>query len=146
MTTQKKPESENAGKLAADKVGAKKPAVVNEVAENLAKEAVEEEARLSTGNESDEINVNRWQGSDEINGWEHYLELSPDALASAVKAGGPVPEEKVAGLLILERNGQNRTTYVKLLKDRLGIKDILKELPQAGGPGFTNDTTNLSDL
>lgn len=143
MTTAK---NETAGKIAAEKVGEKKASVTNEVATDLAKEAVKQEAQLSTGNEADEIDVNKWQGADEINGWEHYLELSPDALKDAINKKDGIPENKVAGLLILERNGQNRTTYVKLLKDRLGIKDITKELPQAGGPGYTNDTTNLSDL
>lgn len=143
MTVEK---NENAGKVAAEKVGEKKDSVVNEVATDLAKDAVKAEAQLSTGNEADTVEVNKWHGSDEMNLWAHLLDLSPDGLKDAVRKKGGIPEEKVAGLLILERNGQNRTTYVKLLKDRLGIDDILKELPQAGGPGFTNDTTNLSDL
>ncbi len=146
MTTEKKDEATLAGKVAADKVGEKKQQVTDEVATDLAKDAVRSEAKLSTGNESEDVEVNRWQGSDEINGWEHYLDLGPDALKDAVDKKDGIPEEKVAGLLILERNGKNRTEYVKLLKRRLGIKDITKELPQAGGPGYTNDTTNLSDL
>lgn len=146
MTTEKKTDADNAGKAAADKVGDQKQAVVNEVAKDLAKDAVKAEAQLSTGNESDVIETNRWLGSDEMNGWEDYLDHSPEQLTKEVAKDGPVPEEKVAGLLILERNGRNRTEYVKLLMKRLGIKDLTKELPQAGGPGYTNDTTNLSEL
>lgn len=146
MTTEKKDEAVLAGKEAADKVGEKKPQVTDKVAEELAVEAVKSEAKLSTGNESETETVNRWHGAEEINGWEHYLELSPDGLKDAVDKKDGIPEEKVAGLLILERNGKNRTEYVKLLMKRLGIKDIVKELPQAGGPGYTHDATNLSEL
>jgi len=50
----------------------------------------------------------------------------------------------VYGLLALERNGQNRTDYVKAAIKRLKLtKD--DPLP-GGGPGYTNDVHPVSDL
>lgn len=79
---------------------------------------------------------------------EHLTEMGLDALKEAVdpKKDGALSEEVIANLLILERNGKNRTDFVKLLMDRLKIKDIRKELPQAGGPDYTNDVTAISKL
>jgi hypothetical protein len=57
--------------------------------------------------------------------------------------GNLLPEEKVYGLLALERNGQNRTPYVQAAMKRLGLK--ASELP-GGGPGYTNDVHPLSEL
>lgn len=150
MTTKKQETTTNAaGKAVADKVGEMKQsgAAQKEAATELAKEALQKEARASTGTESEvDPDSNRWLGSDEIQMHAHLLEGGIGALEKAIDKKEGIPEEKVAGLLILERNGQNRTEFVKLLKTRLGIKDIRKELPMAGGPDYTNDTTNLSDL
>lgn len=84
----------------------------------------------------------------EANKIDYLLDLSLDALKKLIdpKAKTPLPEEVVAGALALERNGKNRTDFVKLLKDRLSIKDIKTELPQAGGPDYTHDITPISKL
>lgn len=135
-------------KTAAELVGEKKDQVKDEAATELAKEAVKEEARLDTGTtpKEEDPDLNKWQGADEISLYSHLLDNGVEGLKKAIDKKDGIPEEKVAGLLILERNGQNRTEYVKLLKNRLGIKDIKKELPQAGGPDYTRDITPLSDI
>lgn len=144
--TEKK-SADPAGKVVADKVGDNKQsaAVQKEVAQDLAKDALKQEARSSTGTES-EAEAPKWQGSDEIQQFAYLLDGGIGVLEQAVDKKDGIPEDKIAGLLILERNGQNRTEFVRLMMKRLGIKDIKKELPQAGGPDYTNDTTNLSDL
>lgn len=134
-------------KTAAEMVGEKKAEVKEEVATDLAKEAVAQEARMDTGTASDvDPASTKWHGAEEMNLYAHLLDGGFEALKKAIDPKAGVPENKVAGLLILERNGQNRTEFVKLLMKRLGIKDLRKELPQAGGPDYTNDTTNLTDL
>lgn len=135
-------------KTPAELVGEKKSdnSVREDVAKDLAKEALEQEARLSTGNETDDVTLTKWHGADEIAQYSHLIEGGIAALEKAIDKKDGIPEEKVAGLLILERNGQNRTEYVRLLKKRLGIKDLAKELPQAGGPDYTNDVTKVTDL
>lgn len=85
---------------------------------------------------------------DGTNQVEHLTDLGLDGLKSAIdpKKDELLAEEVIAKLLILERNGKNRTDFVKLLMDRLKIKDIHKELPQAGGPDYTNDVSAVSKL
>lgn len=82
-------------------------------------------------------------GYDDVNLLAPLLGQSVEEFKAAIAEDGPVPEEKVWGLLALERNGQNRTDYVKAAMQRLGIK--ADELP-GGGPGYTNDTTPISKL
>lgn len=134
-------------KTAAEMVGEKKDEVKGEVATELAKEAVAQEARASTGTESDAEPTaqNRYLGSDEIMLWEHVLHLGVEAFEDRIaeKSDQPVPEEKVYGLLALERNGQNRTPYVKAMMKRLNLKR--EELP-GGGPDYTNDVTPVTKL
>lgn len=62
----------------------------------------------------------------------------------AEDAPNPLDEVAVAGLLALERNGQNRTPYVKACIKRLGLKEG-DPLP-GGGPDYTNDVHPVSDL
>ena len=134
-------------KTAAELVGEKKEQVKDEVATDLAKDAVREEARMDTGTTSDAEPVGtKWLGSDEISLFAHLLDGGISGLEKAIDKKDGIPEDKVAGLLILERNGQNRTEFVRLLVKRLGIKDLRAELPQAGGPDYTNDQTNITDL
>ncbi|WDA36406.1 hypothetical protein [Sphingobium sp. YC-XJ3] len=85
---------------------------------------------------------------DGTNQLEPLTDLGLEGLEAAIdpKKDDPLPEESIAKLLILERNGKNRTDFVKLLMDRLKIKDIRKELPQAGGPDYTNDVSAVSKL
>lgn len=76
---------------------------------------------------------------------EGMLALGPDELADAIDEKGPMTEEQVANLMKLERNGPNRTEQVKVLCKRLGVKSPL-DIPGAGGPGYTNDTSPISKL
>lgn len=91
--------------------------------------------------------ANMFIGSDEIMLYADLLDLDAEALAERVAADhpSPIPEEKVAGLLKLERNGRNRTDWVKVLLDRLPV-DSVYEVPGAGGPGYTYDTTSVTAL
>jgi hypothetical protein len=87
---------------------------------------------------------NRFHGWEESQQWAHNLDLGVDAFVEAVTGkDSQIPDEKVYGLLALERNGQNRTPYVKAMMKRLKVK--ADELP-GGGPSYTNDVTNITDL
>jgi len=116
-----------------------------------AKEDVKEIAKdthraLTDGVLPGEPPARQWLGSDEIQGYAHNLDLGVDAFEEKVSKANkedPVPDEKVYGLLALERNGQNRTPYVKAMMKRLKLK--ADELP-GGGPAYTNDLTSISDL
>lgn len=88
----------------------------------------------------------QWHGSDEISQWSHNLSLGVEDFEKKVAVSNkedPIPDEKVYGLLALERNGQNRTPYVKAMMKRLKLK--ADELP-GGGPAYTNDLTSITDL
>lgn len=137
------------GAKVSDKVGEMKQSagVQKDAASELAKEAAKQEARMDTGTGGEpDPKANRFLGADEIQLHANLLDGGIGALEQACDKTHGLPENKLAGLLILERNGQNRTEFVRLLMKRLGITDIKKELPQAGGPDYTNDTTNLTDL
>ena len=116
-----------------------------------AKEDVKEIAKdshraLTDGNLPGEPPARQWHGHEEIQPWAGLLDLGVDAFAERIATSNketPVPDEKVYGLLGLERNGQNRTPYVKAMMKRLKLK--ADELP-GGGPSYTNDISNLSDL
>lgn len=88
----------------------------------------------------------RFHGWDEIQPWASLLDLGVEAFEAkiAIKSGdaGSVPDEKVFGLLNLERNGKNRTPYVKAMVSRIDLKR--DEIP--GSTDYTNDLTSLSDL
>jgi hypothetical protein len=88
----------------------------------------------------------QFTGMDDIMQYAPVLDLDPEPFAAAVseKADRVLPEEKVAGLLSLERAGKNRTPYVKALMDRLEI-DHPGEVTSAG-PGYTNDVHPVTDL
>jgi len=136
-------------KTAAEMVGEKKAQVKEEVATDLAKDAVRAEAEQDTGTapDADAPVVEQYLGSDEIMLWAHIPELGIEAFKEAVAedAEHPIPENKIAGIYKLERNGQNRTPYVKALRDRLGLKKG-EDVPGAGGPDYTNDITQVSAL
>lgn len=101
---------------------------------------------LTDGNLPSPASGPAYPGSDDIMQWEPLLRLSLDDFKARVAEGGdaPVSEEKLAGLLKLERAGQNRTDYVKALMIRLGIKSPY-EVTDAG-PDYTNDTTPVTKL
>lgn len=135
-------------KTAADLVGEKKETtkVKTEAADQLAKEAVMEEARMDTGT-TGEPTADPFLGSDEIMMWSHVVDLGLEAFEAAIAkdAEHPIPENKIAGIYKLERNGQNRTPYVKALRSRLGLKSG-EDVPGAGGPDYTNDVSQVSAL
>lgn len=111
------------------------------------KEGAKEYARAHDGELPGAPPENQFMGSDEIIRFSHLLDLSVDELERVIApdTGYGIGEEKVAGLLKLERNGRNRTDYVKVLLDRLPI-DHVYDLPGAGGPAYTNDTTPITSL
>lgn len=88
----------------------------------------------------------KYPGMHEVMQFAPILDLGLEAFQDRIKEGSdnPVPEEKVAGLLELERSGQNRTDYVKALCKRLGV-DSPYEVTTAG-PGYTNDVSNTTKL
>lgn len=126
---------------------AEKRAAQKEGVREAHKEGAKEYARAHDGELPGDPPENTFLGMDEIMQYEHLLDLDAEALAEAVKADAksPIPEEKVAGLLALERNGRNRTDWVKVLLDRLPVDSVL-DVPRAGGPGYTNDTTPVTAL
>lgn len=109
-----------------------------------AKEQAKESAKfLLDGNMPGEGANIVYPGHEEIMQWSDNLDLGIDAFKEAIAEDGRIPEEKVYGLLALERNGQNRTEYVKAMMKRLDLK--ADELP-GGGPGYTNDVTAITKL
>lgn len=89
----------------------------------------------------------QYHGHEEVQQWAHNLDLGEasfkERIAADPKDQSYIPDEKVYGLLALERNGKNRTEYVKAMMKRLDLKG--DELP-GGGPDYTNDTTNITKL
>lgn len=119
-----------------------------------AKEALKQQAKdsyqyLTDGQQPGEGGGPQYFGADDIMQFEGLLSLGIEEFKAAIdaKADDPVPEEKVVGLLRLERNGQNRTSYVRAAMARLGLKtkeDLYRVSP--GGPDYTNDTTPITKL
>jgi hypothetical protein len=117
------------------------------------REAIKESAKdtfkaLTDGNLPGEAPARQFTGMDDIMLYAPVLDLDPEPFVDAVsekpKNSPVLPEEKVAGLLSLERAGKNRTPYVKALMDRLAI-DHPGEVTNAG-PGYTNDVHPTSEL
>ena len=84
-------------------------------------------------------------GYDDITQYAYILDMGVEEFTEVVtgKTDREIPEAKLYGLLALERNGQNRTPYVKTLMKRLKLKK--EDLP-GGGPDYTNDITAVSKL
>lgn len=75
------------------------------------------------------------------------LDLSVDELKKRLtnsKAEGFIDFENAKGLLALERAGKNRTEYVRLLMEVIGVKSPYEVTNS--GPSYTNDQTSLSKL
>lgn len=111
------------------------------------KESAKQNVKFSTGTENNETKPDPYLGSDEIMMWSHVPELGLEAFKKAIDPDSehPVPDDKIAGIYKLERNGKNRTEYVKLLRERLGLK-AGEDVPGAGGPDYTNDISNITKL
>lgn len=75
---------------------------------------------------------------------EPLLNLGLDAFKDTVSedADKPIDEDSIRGLLALERNGRNRTDYVRALMKRLDVKSPYEVTH--GGPGYTNDVSNVT--
>lgn len=126
--------------------GAEQAAARKEGAKDAVKEAAADTYKfLTDGNLPGDTPDQRWIGHDDIMQFEPLLSLGVDEFTKRIGKTGepPVPEEKVYGLLSLERVGQNRTPYVKAMMTRLGLKK--EDLPP-GGPDYTNDVTATTKL
>lgn len=115
------------------------------------KEAVKESAKdtykaLTDGENLGDPPARQFIGKDDIMGFEPLLSLGVAEFEARIaeKSDNPVPEEKVAGLLELERSGQNRTPYVQAMVKRLGIKSPYEVT--SAGPGYTNDVHPVTEL
>jgi len=133
----KTPELSQAEVTAAEKEGVK---------EALKKSAETNFITQSATENNDEYAGDRWPDRHEIMQWSHVIGFGLDEFRDAVKEGAMpnIPEGKIAGLLELERSGQNRTEYVRALCKRLGVKSPTEVT--GAGPGHTNDVTPLSKL
>lgn len=101
--------------------------------------------KASTGVEN-YINPDRWPGRHESQQVAGLLDLGLDAFEEALdaKAPRPVSEDKVAGLIELERSGKNRKQYVEILCKRLGVKSVYEVT--SAGPGYMNEVAPTSSL
>lgn len=143
MTTAKEPGFGNIPKVSdAQKETARKEGV---------KEAVQEQAKdsyayVQANNISTEGTEFKYLGMDDIQQYAGIIGFGLDEFKDRIAedTDDALPENKVAGLLALERAGQNRTPYVKALMDRLGVKSPY-EVTNAG-PDYTNDLTAITKL
>lgn len=85
-------------------------------------------------------------GKSDIMQYAGLIDLGIEEFTARVaeKADDVVPEEKVAGLLELERSGQNRTLYVQAMMKRLKIKSPYEVT--SAGPDYTNDVQPVTKL
>jgi hypothetical protein len=121
-----------------------KKAAQKEGLREAAKDAAKESAKYLANTDHAEVEPNRYLGKDEIMQHAHIIDLGIDEFKKAVGKGGDLPENKVAGLLELERSGKNRTDYVRALCDRLGVKSPYEVT--SAGPDYTNDITPVTKL
>lgn len=109
-------------------------------------EAAKEDAKASFRYATDgqlpgEGGAQKYVGMHDVMMFAPILDLGLDAFKDRIKDGAvePVPEDKVAGLLELERSGKNRTEYVQALCKRLDVKSPFEVT--GAGPAYTNDVT-----
>lgn len=118
--------------------------------EDIKETAKDQHRALTDGNLANDTGARQWHGKDDIMQFEPLLGLGVEEFTARIadkpdeKVGPPVPEEKVAGLLELERSGQNRTDYVQAMCKRLNVKSPY-EVTNAG-PGHTNDVTAVTKI
>ena len=142
MTDKKIPEAKQPEISDAEREAAKKEGVIDAVKQTSNTQDLD---RLDG---EEDPKANRFPNATGTNQIEGLTDLGLNALKELIdpKKDGPLDETVIANILVLERNGKNRTDFVKLLMDRLNINDIRKELPQAGGPDYTNDVSNITEL
>lgn len=140
MTT-KKDEATGLPKLSDAELAAAQKEGVKEAAKEQAKDS----AAFLADNEPPAPPAKQWHGKDEIMQYAHIVDLDIEAFEEAIaEKDGGIPEEKVAGLLELERSGKNRTDYVQALCKRLGVKSPYEVT--SAGPDYTNDVTPVTKL
>lgn len=92
----------------------------------------------------------RYIGKHEIMQWAHYVDFDLEALEAALdpKADNAIPDNKVAGLLGLERGGKNRTAFVEAYMKRLRIANPGVKIGEVtnAGPGYTNDVSSITKI
>lgn len=113
------------------------------------KEALKQSAQTNFATQSatenlDEYSGDRWPDRHDIMLWSYVIGYGLDQFKKAIQEDAVplIPESKVAGLLELERSGQNRTEYVQAMCKRLGVKSPI-EVTNAG-PGHTNDVSSVT--
>lgn len=149
MTTQKKTDADLKDN-APDGI-ALSPDEQAEARKEGAKDSVKEAAKdthryLTDGNLPGDPPVDRWPGRSDVQQYAPLLSLGVEDFEARVKANADdaVPEDKCAGLLEMERSGQNRTPYVKALMKRLGVKSPYEVT--SAGPDYTNDVQPVTKL
>jgi hypothetical protein len=155
MADKTKPEvqvpDDNLGSNAPDALsldGAAKEAALADGAKDDVKETGKAAHRaLTDGVTIGEVLPDPYAGSDESQQYAYMIELGAKEFDDLVtKKDSPVNDVMAAGLLKLERAGQNRTPYVKTLLKRLGLKGKDIGIVTDAGPSYTNDLSNITDL
>ena len=133
-----------------------KPAEIKALRAEGVKDAIKEstkDAYISGANEGygdDATATQRFNGMKEVAHLNDLVDLPEDDLNDLLNGksdhphAGRLTDAQVAGLLEVERSGKNRTSHVKVLMKRLGIKSPYEAT--AAGPAYTNDTTNITAL
>lgn len=111
------------------------------------KDAAKDSYQYATdGNLPGEGGGQKYPGKSEIMQYAHLINLGADEFEAAIaeNADVQIAEDKVAGLLELERSGQNRTPYVQACCKRLKVANPYEVT--SAGPGYTNDVRPISAL
>lgn len=115
-----------------------------EGAKEAEKETGEAMYRMLTDGQSPGMpGVNPYPNMEQVQRQSFYLEMGVEEFEKHV-ADTALAEDTVAGLLALERAGQNRTPYVKALCKRLKVKSPYEVT--SAGPDYTNDVTPTTKL
>lgn len=145
MTTPKKADAKPEVPSKAEIDEAKKEGILDAVRESASTADIDRQATEG------ELTGPRFFNLFGTNQLEHLTDMGLEALEDAIDPKGdePLDENVIANLLALERNGKNRTDFVKLLMKRLkisGLDQLRTDIPWAGGPDYTNDVTAISKL
>lgn len=128
------------------------PAEAKKARHEGALETVKEDAAaarrsLTDGAQPGEPSTDVYAGSDESQQYAYMIEDGPDDFEKRVNGkDSVVTDVMAAGLLKLERAGQNRTPYVKTLLKKLKLKGSEINKVTSAGPAYTNDMSLISDL
>lgn len=125
----------------AETIAARKQGVVDAIAEST-KEAYMRGANEGYGDSDGNARI--FQGTKDVFRLLPMLDLDVVELKKQLdgKTERPLSEAQIAGLLEAERSGKNRTEWVKVFCERLGIKSPYEAT--AAGPNYTNDTSSTA--